>query len=161
VNNQSHGGTTKLEALADALHRAELAGCVIVTAAGNQGLKTKHFPAAGGKGNIAVASVDANNKKADFSNYESWVRVVAPGVGIRSTYYDGGYASWSGTSFSAPIVSAQAALLFAVNPATMTADRVKDAIRGTARSVDNVNPLYKGMLGKGIINIEGSVRSVR
>jgi subtilisin family serine protease len=160
VLNLSFGGSTPMSALNDALDRAERAGILIVAAAGNNGREEKHFPASGGKGALAVAAVEANNTKSTYSNYGSWVRVVAPGSGIRSTYYDGGYASWSGTSFAAPIVSAQAALLFSLKP-TMTADLVKESIRGTARSVDEVNPLYRGRLGKGIIDIEASLKDAR
>ena len=37
---------------------------------------------------------------------------------------------------------------------------VSDTIRGTAHSVDSFNPLYKGQLGKGLIDIEAGVKSV-
>src|SRR5438034_366136 len=82
----------------------------------------------------------------------SAVRVVAPGSNIRSTYYDGGYATWSGTSFAAPFVSAQAATLLSAFAGVPNVN-VISIIRNSATSVDNVNPDYKGLLGNGIINI--------
>ncbi len=68
---------------------------------------------------------------ANFSNYGSWVEVVAPGTSIWSTlpvsypyysnYYFGdgvdtpGYASWGGTSMAAAHVSGAAARLWSIN----------------------------------------------
>lgn len=159
IINMSFGGNTRTSTLNDALDRAEQAGVIMVASAGNAGLKTVQYPAQG-KGAVAVAALESDNTKATYSNYGSFIRVCAPGTGIRSTYWDGGYASWSGTSFSAPIVTAAAALVWSVNT-TLSANVVKDAIRGTAHSVDTVNPLYKGLLGKGIIDIEAAVKSVK
>jgi subtilisin family serine protease len=158
IINASFGATEISEVLKDALDEAELAGVMIVASAGNSGLEQVQFPASG-RGGLAVGAVDADNRKADFSSYGSFVRVVAPGVGIRSTYWDGGYANWSGTSFSTPFVTAQAVLILSANPA-LDGDLIEEAIRGTARSVDALNPAYRGELGKGIIDIEASVRSV-
>ena len=59
---------------------------------------------------VAVAATDQNDRKADFSNYGAHISVSAPGVGIMSTYWNGGYALWSGTSMSVPFVTGAAAL---------------------------------------------------
>jgi subtilisin family serine protease len=48
------------------------------------------------------------------SNYGAWVDITAPGMSIqtiRSSAIGGGYASYTGTSFSAPMVSGAAAIL--------------------------------------------------
>jgi subtilisin family serine protease len=156
VLSMSFGSARRSSALNDALDMAESAGVVMVASVGNDNAEREQYPAVG-KGALAVASVEATNVKSSYSNYGSFVRVVAPGSGIRSAYYTGGYASWSGTSFAVPFVSAEAVLILGANPA-LTEDRVKELIRDTARSVDEVNPLYEGRLGKGLIDIEAAVR---
>lgn len=130
-------------------------GVIIITAAGNNGNYNRLYPA-GDHMTIAVGATDANDVKATFSNYGYWVDVVAPGVGIPSTWWTGGYAVWSGTSFSAPLVSAEAALIMSAQP-TWSASKVRARIKGTATSVDLLNLPYLGMLGKGIINMDSAL----
>jgi subtilisin family serine protease len=60
---------------------------------------------------IGVAATDPGDRRADFSNFGSWVDVAAPGVGLVSLFPGGGLANWSGTSFSAALTSGEAALL--------------------------------------------------
>ena len=145
--------------LNDALDESETAGIILVAAAGN--LNTDRVnPPAKNHGTISVASVEADNRKSPYSNYGSFVKVVAPGSDVRSTYPGGQYATWSGTSFAAPFVAAQAALILSVRP-SLTADGVKDIIRHTTHSVENVNPNYRRDLGDGIIDIEASIRAAR
>ena len=59
---------------------------------------------------------------AFFSNYGPSVDVIAPGVGIYSTWKDGGYNTISGTSMSTPHVSGVVALMKAVNHSLSGAD---------------------------------------
>ena len=159
IINMSFGCSVKSGALNDALDEAEAAGIVLVAAAGNNNSNQALAPTVS-RGTIAVAALEADNTKSPYSNYGSYVRVSAPGSNIRSTYVDGGYATWSGTSFAAPFVSAQAALILSVAP-SLLAGQVQDTIRATAHSVDNQNKSYKGQLGKGIIDIEAAVKAAR
>jgi thermitase len=157
VINMSFGAPAVSSVLNDVLDQAETAGIVLVASAGNDNLNQPQIPAVG-RGTLAVASVESNNTKSSYSNYGSFVRVDAPGSGIRSTFWDGGYATWSGTSFAAPLVAAEAALLLSEHPG-MTSDGVVTLIRKTAHTVDNTNPSYRGNLGSGVIDIEAAVLS--
>jgi subtilisin family serine protease len=157
VINMSFSSSVNSSALNDALDSAEIAGVVLVASAGNENV---HIPGtiAAGRGILAVGAVEADNTKSPYSNYGSFIDVVAPGSGIRSTFWDGGYASWSGTSFAAPFVTAEAVLMLSNQP-WLTSDVVITVIRKTARSVDGYNPAYKGLLGRGIIDVEAAVKT--
>jgi subtilisin family serine protease len=157
VISMSFGVSIKSSALDEALGEAQSAGITLVASAGNDNRSDMVVSPTVTRGTIPVAAVDANNKKSSFSNYGSFVKVSAPGANIRSTYYNGGYASWSGTSFAAPFVAAEAALILSVKP-TLSSGSVESIIRNTARDIDSVNPAYKGKLGKGVIDIASAVR---
>ncbi|AHY45721.1 Subtilase family [Rubrobacter radiotolerans] len=91
-------------------------GLVVVGSAGNEGEPNRRYPASE-DGVLGVASVGSTEVRSDFSNYgREWVDVAAPGEEIQSLFPTGGYASWDGTSMSAPFVSGQAALIRAQRP---------------------------------------------
>ena len=105
-------------------------GVLITAALGNDGRASGSWPAAYAKQTwakgqiIAVGALDANNKRASFSNYDAtlanWT-VFAPGVNIASSYstpaQPGSYVYMSGTSMATPIVAGQAALMRSSTPA--------------------------------------------
>lgn len=105
---------------------------------------------------LAVGSVDTQNVKASFSNYGKWVDIVAPGVNVTSTFWNGHYASWSGTSFSSSIVAAEAALLVSICP-DWSPSKLRKQILKNADSVNAQNPFYKGLLGKGIVDFDDTL----
>ncbi|MCX6359285.1 MAG: S8 family serine peptidase [Armatimonadetes bacterium] len=146
------GSDTVSPLLAAAVEDAHEGGVVLVASAGNGASDDLRFPA-GLHGVTSVAAVNANDTRAFFSNYGTYVDYAAPGVGIRSTYPGGGYASWSGTSMAAPFVAGQASLLVSVveQPYPHIIDWL---MYKTARPGQ---PSFSGELGKGIINIEKSV----
>ena len=92
---------------------------VFVASAGNDGSCRPTWPASF-ENVIAVGALGPSGP-ASFTNYGPWVDACAPGVDIVSTFYDlteeaeydggdfDGWATWSGTSFSAPIVAASIA----------------------------------------------------
>ncbi|MCU4804860.1 S8 family peptidase [Bacillus cereus] len=60
---------------------------------------------------VEVGAVDLNKNAARFSQSNKNVDLVGPGVGILSTYKDGGYATLQGTSMATPHISGGAALI--------------------------------------------------
>ena len=125
VINLSLGGSFDDPVLAAAVHNAIAANIVVVAAAGNDGAEGVEFPA-GDPGVVAVSATDHFGALTAFSSYGWRVDVAAPGLDVTSTTLGGGYATESGTSFSAPIVAGEAALIRSKSPA-LTGAQVADA----------------------------------
>ncbi|MCX4446477.1 type VII secretion-associated serine protease mycosin [Streptomyces sp. NBC_01789] len=127
-------GSVLARAVAEAVRR----DIVVVASAGNDGAdgtRTPTYPAAF-DGVLAVGASGRDNERASFSRPGSFVDVAAPGVDIVSTVPGRGHCADSGTSFSAPYVSAVAALMRARYP-RWTARQIAARIEQTAeRSVN-------------------------
>jgi thermitase len=148
VVNLSLGSSRETELLEDLIgddDDDDAGPTVFVAAAGNDANATQQFPAAE-DGAIAVASVDGEKKKSDFSNYGGWVTVAAPGTDIYAPFPTGRYAAWSGTSMATPFVAAQAALIKDARPAA-DAGCVKGFIRSTSDPLATSDPTYGAGLG--------------
>ena len=159
VINMSLGSRQRSKAIEDAVQEARNINVVCVASAGNHGLPVQQYPTSQHE-LISVTSVESNNVKSGYSDFGSWISVSAPGTSIRSTYWNGGYANWSGTSFAAPFVAGEAALIISIRP-NLRSREVKDAILRQAHSVDSFNPNYRGRLGSGLIDIEETIRQLR
>jgi len=155
VINLSLGMYVDADVIKEAIKRAEDLGAVVVSAAGNLGIDDRdHFPSRISE-TLAVAATDAVDLKAPFSNYAPYVNLSAPGVGLLSTFLDHGYAVWSGTSMSVPLVSGAAALRLQIE----TGDQ-RDAIDAVTKSAfpfDHEGLPYEGKMGEGRLDVLAAV----
>jgi subtilisin family serine protease len=119
---------------------------IVVASVGNGNSDMPHFPASL-PNVIGVAASDLYDHKGTFSNFGSSVSVTAPGVAI-ITAYPNGYAVASGTSFSSPIVAAEAALLL-----SLTTGDIDATITGNTVNIDSLNKPYAGKLGHGRVDL--------
>ncbi len=115
VINMSFSLTNSSLELLKALNYATAHNVICVGSVGNDASETLVYPAAF-HNVIGVASTDDTDNRSSFSNYgAALAQITAPGEGILTTYPGGNYAVVSGTSFSAPFVSAGAALMVQVD----------------------------------------------
>lgn len=150
VINMSYVSKEKNKAEEEALWKAHENGIVLVAASGNEGRLRNLYPASYSQV-ISVAATNEKDQRAFFSNYGNWVDLSAPGKDIYSTNYHGGYGIQSGTSFSAPVVSALAALLKSKNP-QWTPNEIEWALEFGADPVIRGDSEWNYIFGFGRVN---------
>ena len=133
-------------------------GCVIVAAAGNSDSDKPVYPAAY-PNVIGVAGTDRNDSLAKWSNRGDWVTISAPGVDIYSTLPNNSFGYKSGTSFSAALVSGEAALLYYravdLNHNSWVNDEVRDTIIGNYdKAANGVVPARRINVYKAALSIQ-------
>jgi subtilisin family serine protease len=146
VINMSFGADDKSKLVKDAIDYADKNGVTLIASAGNENTNDPQYPAAFPKV-TSIAATDLWDMKARFSNYGDSVAVSAPGVSIITAYPGGYYAVVSGTSFAAPIVAAEAALLRDIT----RKENIEGLIKKGTVDIDNRNPGYK--LGDGRVDL--------
>lgn len=118
IINISLGGPNDDPELSIIINNAINNGIIIVAAAGNQGDNQEDtdeilYPGAY-KGVYQIGAVDSNSNIAHFSNSNSEIDFLAPGINILSTFPLNNYAELSGTSMAAPHVTGAIALLLSL-----------------------------------------------
>lgn len=99
----------------EAFDNAIAQGIIVVCASGNSATDDEEpnkpkYPAAYDDA-VSVGAIDINYSMADFSTYNNFVDIVAPGYSVYGAYPGNAYVSASGTSFSTPLISGTLALL--------------------------------------------------
>ena len=137
-------------------------GVVLVASSSNDGVSNVYYPANHPQV-IAVGSGDPVNGKHFFSNYGNDLELVAPGLNIYSTTLtsNGNYSynTYTGTSFSTPIVSGIVALLFSVKP-NLTPNEIREILHNTASKYSGYSYNVFGwcsQIGYGVINARAAL----
>jgi thermitase len=143
-------GTTTLH---NQIKYAASKDALLVAAAGNDGTTIVRYPA-GYPEVVSVAATDRNDVRASFSNMNPDVEVAAPGVGILSTWRDGGYFTASGTSMATPHAAGVAAVVRTLAPG-LTAGQARERLTST---VDDLGALGRDTTyGFGRVNLGNAV----
>jgi subtilisin family serine protease len=124
--------TQNSASLQGAIQYALSKNVVIVASSGNDGQQIMVYPAAYNLV-IGVGSTSNSDAKSSFTNFgTNAVFIGAPGEGIVTTYPGGNYAAGWGTSFSAPLIAGEAALVLQARPTYHPGDVANAISRGTS-----------------------------
>ena len=146
LNNSWGSDIGSDDEFAEDIDRLQNAGIVVIFSSGNTGPQpgTVGSPASL-PGVFSVGATDADDDVAYFSSRGpspfGRVRpdVSAPGVGVRSTFPGGSYATANGTSMATPHVAGVAALLLSANPG-LAVISVTGALTSTAVPLSSTVP---------------------
>lgn len=135
VVNASLGTTSRSVSLHALIRLMFENDILVVAAAGNEDTPARNYPAAFPEV-VAVGALAPNMEKANYSNYGTWVTVMAPGGegpwGIESACPGGTYSA-VGTSAAAPIVAGIAGLILRQEP-SLSAAELKTRLELTSSS---------------------------
>lgn len=140
--------------ITDAVNYAASKGVLLVAAAGNDG-GAVYFPAKL-EDVIAVSATDDTNGLWLKSNYGPEIELTAPGEDIYTTKLGGEYITRSGTSLSAPMVSAVAALIATCNPG-FSREQIRERLITSADDLGDTG--WDQYFGHGKVNALKSVKS--
>lgn len=139
------------------IEQARSIGIAVVISAGNEGKGGVSFPGCISHA-ITVAAVDSSDKHPRFSSVGTAVDIAAPGVSIYSTTLGtNSYASWSGTSMAAPMITGTIALIKSADN-TLSVNDIESALFGTA--IDLGSPGFDSDYGYGRVSAIQAVGSL-
>lgn len=154
--SMSFGGNSPYQPMADACQYAWDSGLVLFGSAGNEGGEYVRYPACyNGVENVAASQ--ANDTRASWSNYGTWVDVTAPGQGIYSTLtrVSGSYGFMDGTSMSCPLAAGVACWIKSFDTTISNATCIQ-MLHDACDSMPD--PLYaQGKLGAGRVSMANVV----
>lgn len=112
---------------------------------------------------VAVAAIEADYRKASYSNYGTYTDISAPGGSLdgdgriwsTTTERSNNYEYLAGTSMACPLVSGVAALViekYGVGKKGFTPEALKEILYQSAYDLDEYNPRYAGQLGHGCVD---------
>jgi len=136
VANLSYGGA-QYSTIDTAAQYLRDSGGLLFMSAGNDGTYNDMDTYPDYASFVIVGATDQSDVKTYFSEYGPFVDIAAPGVSIRTTYLNGGYVNYSGTSFSSPMTAGLAALIYSINP-DFTPAEVESYIFSTAVDLGSV-----------------------
>lgn len=142
-------------ALETYVSNASQMGVLVIASVGNEGNAVMSYPA-GCTDAIGVGAVNSENHRSYFSQYNESVFVVAPGEGVVGTAISG-YTENSGTSFSAPHVTALAAIAKSMQPDIKTAD-FKNLLMNTSRDLGIAG--WDSEYGYGLLDCEAATKKL-
>ena len=154
VLNLSLGTFGESAILEEAVNYALEHDALIVAAAGNEGAEGVPYPARY-DGVLTVAAVDAQGRRAPFSNVSAEVDLAAPGVGVHAAWGEDEFIEFSGTSGSTGFVSGAAAAILSEDPSLSSA-QVADILTGNANDVGA--PGWNPATGGGVIDMDRIMR---
>lgn len=155
VVNLSVGIEQRVGVLEDAIRHARERGVVVVMSAGNTGSEDVSAPVAL-ESAFVVTAVDETDVLAPFASYGREVDLAAPGVDLHGAYpSDIGTARWSGTSFSAALVSGAFALLRELDPAS-PAEMLMLRLATTSAPYPTLDPHLEGLVGGGRLDLDAA-----
>jgi subtilisin family serine protease len=156
VINCSFGELYSSQLLKDVFDLAISMGVTVVASAGNEGSNSPHYPS-DYDGVISVGYSNSLDKRDNFSNYGQRLTLLAPGVKIKSTSFDGLYKDASGSSLAAPFVSATAAMLLEQNNSLKPLD-ICGIMQSTATKIDKDG--WNIYSGSGILNAGDALSAI-
>ncbi len=160
VINMSWGIANDSAALRRVITQAANQGCILIAAVGNDGNSRVQYPAAWDNV-IGVGATDKSGYLADYSQRNDSVAVCAPGSQVWSLSNSSNdlYRQNNGTSFSAPLVAACAALLKEADP-TMTQADFAQLLQGNCDEIRFKAPADQDYGGAGIVNMRKMLDAV-